>query len=50
MQPEKKKKYQKPKIIHRQNIEVLATACDSQWMPQRVCMLQGQSSCTKTRF
>lgn len=47
---EKKKKYIKPEILHREKVEVLAAVCDSQWVASRTCMLQGQSGCQKTRF
>lgn len=45
-----KKKYVKPKILHRDKVEVLAAACDSTWIAGRQCMIEGQSGCAKTRF
>lgn len=46
----KKKKYEKPRLIHREKVEVLAAVCDSSWLPGKTCMLEGQGSCQKTRF
>ena len=34
----KKKKYDKPKVIHREKIEVLAAVCNSAWVPSQSCM------------
>ena len=45
-----KKKYSKPKILHRDKVEVLSAVCDSAWVKNRTCMLQGQAGCQKTRF
>ena len=37
MKKEKKKKYEKPNIIYRKEIETLASACDSLWGGQMYC-------------
>ena len=50
MSKETRRLYVKPRILHREKIEVLAATCDSQWMPNKSCMLQGEPSCLKTRF
>jgi len=42
--------YRKPAIIHRERMEVLAIVCDSAWVPQRTCKLQGEVGCVKTRL
>ena len=46
----KKKKYVKPRLIHREKVEVLAAVCDSSWLPGKTCMIEGQATCQKTRF
>lgn len=46
----KKRAYEKPRVIHREKLEVLSAVCDSGWVPRRTCMTQGQSGCQKTRF
>lgn len=45
----KKKTYEKPKIIHREKVEVLAAVCDSNWIAGRTCMTSAPA-CQKTRF
>ncbi|MFO7871776.1 MAG: hypothetical protein R6V03_10140 [Kiritimatiellia bacterium] len=45
-----RKPYDKPRIVHREKVEVVAATCDSAWIPNRTCMLDGQSGCQKTRF
>ncbi len=35
----KRKKYEKPKIIYRKEIETLAAACDSAWDGYGVCRI-----------
>ena len=35
---QKKKKYGKPKIVHRQKIEVLGAKCDTPWVGPQECM------------
>jgi len=46
----RKKRYDKPRILHREQLEVLAAVCDSAWVPSKTCMLKGQPGCLKTRF
>ena len=51
MNREKKKKaYSKPRLVHREKVEVLAAVCDSSWVPGKTCMIEGQAVCKKTRF
>lgn len=42
--------YRKPAVIYHDKVEVLAIVCDSDWIPTRVCKLQGESSCQKIRL
>ena len=46
----KKQLYEKPRIVYREKIEVLAAVCDSGWMPGKTCRIVGQPACVKTRF
>jgi hypothetical protein len=50
MNMEKKRKYEKPAIIHRDKVEVLAAVCTSAWNGSLTCRLQGQAGCQKTKF
>ena len=44
----KKKSYEKPRIIHRKKMDVMAPAvCDSTWTPATQCRLTG---CERPRF
>ena len=42
--------YEKPRILHRGEVEVLAAVCDSAWMPTVDCRVLGVPVCIKTRF
>jgi hypothetical protein len=48
----KKKKYEKPKILYREKIEVLAVVCDSNWSGGGAghCRIKGLPQCIKTRL
>jgi hypothetical protein len=45
---EKRRKYQKPKVIYRKKIETLAAVCDSTRTPTKVCR-KSAPACEKTR-
>jgi hypothetical protein len=47
MKKEKKKKYEKPKIIYQKEIETLATICNSALAPWGSCKIPSES-CTYT--
>jgi hypothetical protein len=45
---EKRRKYEKPKVIYRKRIETLAAVCDSARTPTKVCR-KSAPACEKTR-
>lgn len=44
-----KKRYEKPAVVHREKIEVMAAVCDYAWNPKKVCRLLGEPACVSTR-
>lgn len=45
---EKRRKYEKPKVIYHKRIETLAAVCDSARTPTKVCR-KSAPACEKTR-
>ena len=45
---EKRRKYEKPKVIYRKRIETVAAVCDSGRTPTKVCR-KSAPACEKTR-
>lgn len=42
--------YEKPAIVHREKMDVLAVVCDSQWIPTKDCRKPSDGGCVKTRL